>query len=420
LGLLSPPSINVIFEKMHGNYLWELFRGDMSKEIVILSGARTPFGAFGGGLASQTSTDLAVVATKGAMERGKVDPQNIDYVVMGNVCQTSKDSIYLGRHVALRSSMKVETPALIINQLCGSGVQAVVQAAALINSGEGNIIVAGGTDALSQAPYMSWSLRWGGRMGHSEFWDSLDVRDTVANASMGETAENLQDKYKIAREEQDEFAHQSQQKAKAAIEAGKLAEEIVAVEVKDKKGKTTVISKDEHCRPETTLEQLSSLKPAFRKGGTVTAGNACGIVDGATSLLVTTAETANKLGAQPLARVVSWAVAGVPPEIMGIGPVSAIPKALQKAGLKLEDMDLIEINEAFASQYLACEKELGLDRTKVNVNGGAIALGHPFAASGGRLLHTLALELTRRQKRYGIASLCIGGGMGIAMIIERL
>lgn len=392
----------------------------MSKDIVILSGARTPFGAFGGGLASQSATDLAVVATKGALERARVKPEQVDYVIMGNVCQTSKDAIYLARHVGLRAGVKTETPALTINQLCGSGVQSVIQAANLINTDQADIAVAGGTDSLSNAPYSTWGLRWGGRMGNMELWDALDIRDTVPNASMGETAENLQSKYHIDRREQDEFALQSQAKAKAAIEKGKIAEEIVPVEVKDKKGKTRVITQDEHPRPETTMEGLSGLRAAFRKDGTVTAGNSCGIVDGAASLVVTTSETAKKLGSQPLARVVSWAVAGVPPEIMGIGPVAAIPKALAKAGLKLDDIDLIEINEAFAAQYLACEKDLGLDRSRVNVNGGAIAFGHPFGATGARLLHTMALELQRRNNRYGLASLCVGGGMGIAMIIERL
>lgn len=391
----------------------------MTKEVVILSGARTPFGAYGGGLVNSSATDLATVATKGAIERAGVAPEQVDYVVMGNVCQTSKDAIYLGRHVALRNGMKVETPALVINQLCGSGVQAVVQAANLINTDQAEIVVAGGTDSLSQTPYMNWGMRWGARMGHMELWDGLDIRDTLPNASMGETAENLREKYKIARDQQDQFALESQSKAKMAIEAGKLAEEIVPVETKDKKGKPAKVERDEHPRPETTLEALAGLRPVFRKEGTVTAGNACGIVDGGSALVVTSAATADKLGKKPLARVVSWAVAGVPPEIMGIGPVYAVPPALKKAGLSLDDIDLIEINEAFAVQYLACEQELGLDRNKVNVNGGAIALGHPFGATGARILLSLALELHRRKKRYGLASLCIGGGMGIAMVIER-
>lgn len=392
----------------------------MSNDIVILSGARTAFGAFGGGLASQSATDLAVAATKSAMERSKVDPGQVDYVVMGNVCQTSKDAIYLGRHVALRSGMKVDTPALIINQLCGSGVQSVVQAAGLLRSGDANFVVAGGSDSLSMTPYMTWQNRWGARMGHAELWDGLDIRDTLPNASMGETAETLQQKYKIDRDAQDQFAFESQMKAKKAIESGRFADEIVPVEIKDKKGNVTAIAKDEHTRPETTLETLAKLKPVFRKDGTVTAGNACGIVDGGAAVVVTTGKNAEQMGDKPLCRVVSWAVAGVPPEIMGIGPVAAIPLALKKAGLILDQIDLIEINEAFAVQYLACERDLGLDRNKVNVNGGAIALGHPFAASGTRLLLSLGIELHKQNKKYGMVSLCVGGGMGIAMIIEKI
>lgn len=392
----------------------------MTQETVILSGARTAFGAFGGGLASQTATDLAVAATAGALERGKVDPAAVDYVVVGNVLQTSKDAIYMGRHIALRTKMRMDTPALIINQLCGSGVQAVCQADGLLKTGQANLVVAAGSEALSMTPYISWGTRWGGRMGHMELWDGIDIRDTICNNSMGETAENLQDKYKIGRQEQDEFALRSQLLAKAAQDAGKLAEEIVAVEVKDRKGKLQKIEKDEHMRPETTLEGLAKLKAAFKKDGTVTPGNACGIVDGGAALVVTTMKQAEKMGQAPLSRVVSYAVAGVPPEIMGIGPISAVPLALQRAGLNLNQIDLIEINEAFAVQYLACEKELKLDREKVNVNGGAIAIGHPFGATGGRLLLSISQELQRRKARYGLVSLCIGGGMGIAMIVERI
>ncbi|MBY0552343.1 MAG: acetyl-CoA C-acetyltransferase [Candidatus Obscuribacterales bacterium] len=392
----------------------------MSQEIVILSGARTAFGAYGGGLATKTATDLATIATGGALERGKVDPQAVDYVVVGNVLQTSKDAIYMARHIALRTGMKMETPGLIINQLCGSGVQAVAQAAGLIQTSQAEIVVAAGAEALSMTPYISWGARWGARMGHMELWDGLDIRDTICNNSMGETAENLQAKYQITREEQDEFALRSQQLAKAAQDAGRLREEIVPIEMKDKKGKVTVIDRDEHMRPETTMENLVKLKPAFKKDGTVTAGNACGIVDGGASLIVTSAKAAEKIGGEPLARVVSWAVAGVPPEIMGIGPAAAVPPALAKAGLTLDQIDLIEVNEAFAAQYLACEKELKFDREKVNVNGGAIAIGHPFGGTGGRLLLSLTMELKRRKARYGLVTLCIGGGMGIAMVVERI
>ncbi len=391
-----------------------------ASEIVIISGARTAFGAFGGSLSSYTAADLATFATMDALKRAKIEGNQVDCVVMGNVLQTSKDAIYLGRHVALRASMKVDTPALIINQLCGSGVQSIIQASQLISLKEANIVVAGGVDSLSMTPYLNWGLRSGNRMGHMELFDGLDIRDTLPNNSMGETAENLQVKYKIPREEQDEFAYQSQMRAKKAQETNIFREEIVPIEIKDKKGKTTIIDKDEHARPETTMEGLAKLKPAFKKDGTVTPGNACGIVDGASSLIATSYDQAQKLNLSPLCRVISYAVTGVPPEIMGIGPVYAIPQALKKANMTLEQMDLIEINEAFAVQYIACEKELGLDRNKVNVNGGAIALGHPFAASGGRLLLTLAHGLKRANKRYGLASLCVGGGMGIAMIIEAL
>lgn len=392
----------------------------MSSELVIVAGARTAFGSFGGGLASQTATDLAVVATKGALKRAGVDPERVDHVVMGNVLQTSKDAIYLARHVALRSGLRGNAPGLILNLLCGSGVQSVATAGMLIQSGQASLVVAGGTDSLSMTPYISWGMRWGARMGHQQLWDGLDIRDTVPDASMGETAENLQLKYQVSRDEQDQFAYRSQMLAKTAAETGRWAEEIVPVEIVDKKGRTQIVDNDEHMRPETTLEALSKLRPAFKKDGTVTAGNACGIVDGAAAVLVTSADYAAKLGLEPICRVLSWAVTGVPPEIMGIGPVPAIPMALERAGLRQDQVDLFEINEAFAAQYIACERELKLDRERVNVNGGAIALGHPFGASGTRLILTLAIELKKRKARYGVASLCIGGGQGIAMVIERL
>ncbi|RTL46146.1 MAG: acetyl-CoA C-acetyltransferase [Candidatus Melainabacteria bacterium] len=391
----------------------------MSGDLVIVNGARTAFGAFGGGLAGLSATDLAVAASKEAISRSGVDPEAVDQVIMGNVLQTSKDAIYLARHVALRSGLKTETPGLIINLLCGSGMQAVANAEMLIDAGHAEVVLAGGTDSLSQTPYISWGTRWGGRMGKMELWDGLDIRDTYAGCSMGETAENLREKFNISREEQDKFALESQQKAKVAMDKGHLREEIVPIEIKEKKGVKTVLQ-DEHARPDTTLEGLAKLKPAFRKDGTVTAGNACGIVDGAAALVVTKAKTAEKLNLKPLTRVVSWAVTGVPPEIMGIGPVPAIPLALERAKLTLDQMDLIEINEAFAAQYLACEKELKLDRSKVNVNGGAIAIGHPFGATGARLLLSTSLELHRRKARYSIVSACVGGGMGIAMILERV
>lgn len=391
-----------------------------SEEIVIVNGARTAFGAFGGSLAEKTATDLQVIACQGAMAKAGIKADTVDQVVLGNVLHTSKDSIYMGRHVALRSGMNMKTPAVVLNLLCGSGVKAVCDAELAIKSGQAKVCVAGGVDQLSMTPYLSWDTRWGKRMGHGQMYDGLDIRDTLPNNSMGETAENLQTKYQISREDQDEFALRSQTLAKKAQDAGRFAKEIVPVEIADKKGNVKLIDRDEHLRPETTLAGLAALRPAFKKDGTVTAGNACGIVDGAAALVVTSAKEAEKQGLKPLCRIVSSAVVGVPPEIMGIGPVEAIPEALAKANLTLNDIDLIEINEAFAVQYIACERALKLDREKVNVNGGAIALGHPFGASGARLLLTLGIELQERKARYGLASLCIGGGMGIAMIIERL
>lgn len=388
-------------------------------ETVIVNGARTAFGAYGGGLAKLNATDLAVAASKAAIERSRLAPELIDSVVMGNVIQTSKDSIYMGRHIALRCGLLMETPGLIQNLLCGSGVYSVVEAQMQLATGRAQAVLAGGTDALSMTPYINWSTRWGGRMGHMELWDGLDIRDTLAHASMGETAENIREKYQISREDQDVYALRSQSLAARAIESGRLSKEIVGITVDGRKGQQ-LIDSDEHPRKDVTLESLSALKSVFKKDGTVTAGNACGIVDGAAALIVTTSDFAAKHDLKPLVRVVGHALVGVPPEIMGIGPVPAIPLALRNAGLTMDDIDLFEINEAFAVQYLACERELGLDRDKVNVNGGAIALGHPFGATGARLLLSMAIELHESNKRYGCVSLCIGGGMGIAMIVEKI
>lgn len=388
-------------------------------ETVIVNGARTAFGAYGGGLAKLNATDLAVAASKAAIERSRLAPELIDSVVMGNVIQTSKDSIYMGRHIALRCGLRMETPGLIQNLLCGSGVYSVVEAQMQLATGRAQAVLAGGTDALSMTPYINWSTRWGGRMGHMELWDGLDIRDTLAHASMGETAENIREKYQISRDDQDVYALRSQSLAARAIESGRLSKEIVGITVDGRKGQQ-LIDSDEHPRKDVTIESLSALKPVFKKDGTVTAGNACGIVDGAAALIVTTSDFAAKHDLKPLVRVVGHALVGVPPEIMGIGPVPAIPLALRNAGLTMDDIDLFEINEAFAVQYLACERELGLDRDKVNVNGGAIALGHPFGATGARLLLSMAIELHENNKRYGCVSLCIGGGMGIAMIVEKI
>lgn len=387
-------------------------------ELVIIDGARTPFGKFGGGLKDISSVQLGVLAAEEAIRRSGVNKEEIDHVVFGNVVQAGADAPYLARHIGIRSGIPIETPALTVNRLCGSGLQAVVNAAQQILLGESRLVLAGGSENMSQIPYVLPNARWGYRMGDHKAVDMMTAAlvDSCAQVAMSDTAENLAEEYAISREAQDEYAFRSQQAAAKAIASGRMAKEIVSVELNDKR--QTVISQDEHPR-ETTLEKLSSLKASFRKNGTVTAGNASGINDGAAALMVTTAQAAKEMGVDPIARIKSWASVGVPPEKMGIGPAPAIEKALQRANLKLADLDIIEVNEAFAAQYLAVEKALGLDRDKVNVNGGAIALGHPLGASGARVLLTAMYEMLEQQKRYGVASLCIGGGQGIAMIVEN-
>jgi acetyl-CoA acyltransferase 2 len=392
--------------------------GGFMKDIVIVAGKRTPMGEYGGALKDFTANELGGLAGKAAIAQSGFAASDFDHAVFGNAMQTSADSIYGARHVALRAGLPVEMPALTLNRLCGSGIQSIISAAQLIQLDEAHVVLAGGMESMSQAPHVIRGARWGLRLGEGKMEDMLMVSlmDSYCGCYMAVTAENLARKYAISREEQDAFALRSQRSAAAAFEAGRFKEEITPVEVKSRRG-VELFERDDHVRPDTTLEVLAKLKPAFSKEGFVTAGNASGIVDGAAAVVVTTADKAN---AKPLGRIVSWGVAGVPPEIMGIGPVPAIKLALDKAGLKLPDLDLIEINEAFAAQYLACERVLELDREKVNVNGGAIALGHPLGASGTRLTITLLYELKRRNKRYGVASACIGGGQGIALIVEAL
>ncbi len=387
-------------------------------ELVIIDGARTPFGKFGGGLKDLSSVQLGVIAAEEAIRRAGVNKEDFDHVVFGNVVQAGADAPYLARHIGIRSGLPIASPALTVNRLCGSGLQAVVNAAQQILLGESRLVLAGGSENMSQIPYVLPNARWGYRMGDHKAVDMMTAAlvDSCAQVAMSDTAENLAEEYSISREAQDEFAFRSQQAAAKAMASGRLAKEIVEVALNDKH--QTVISQDEHPR-ETTLEKLSSLKASFRKNGTVTAGNASGINDGAAALIVTTAQAAKEMGVQPMAYIKSWASVGVPPEKMGIGPAPAIEKALQRAEMQLADLDIIEVNEAFAAQYLAVEKALGLDRDKVNVNGGAIALGHPLGASGARVLLTAMYELAEQQKRYAAASLCIGGGQGIAMIIEN-
>jgi acetyl-CoA acetyltransferase family protein len=393
-------------------------------DIAIVSGARTPFGRYCGKLKDYTAQELGAVAAKAAIERAGIEPQEFDHVVMGNAQQTSGDALYGARHVGLRAGVPIEVPALTVNRLCGSGMQAIVSAAQMIQTDEAKIALAGGMEAMSQAPFVirgrdGFTLAPGGKLE-----DSLMVAllDSFCGSYMANTAELYGSQHGITREMQDEFALRSQNLADQAYKAGRLQDELVPVPLRNHKGEPTgeSLTEDDHRRPQTTMEGLAKLKPAFGKSGTVTAGNASGIVDGAAAVVVMSLENAAKHGVKPLGRIVSWGIAGVEPKLMGRGPVPASKIALQKAGLSLDYIDLIEVNEAFAAQYLAVEKELGLNREKVNVNGGAIALGHPLGATGTRLVITLLYELRRRKKKYGLATACIGGGQGIAMVVESM
>jgi acetyl-CoA acyltransferase 2 len=393
----------------------------MAQDVFILGGKRTAMADYVGALKDISAIDLGAIAARGALDSTGVAPEEIGHTVIGNALQTSGDAIYGARHVALKAGVPFDRPALTVNRLCGSGIQAIVSGAHMIQLGEAHTVLAGGMESMSQAPHVIRGARSGFPLGGGKLEDSLMVAllDTYCNTPMAGTAENLARKFEISREEQDQYALRSQQEAKRAQDAGYLAEEIVPVEVTSRKS-TVVFDKDDHLRPETTMEGLSKLRPAFAKDGFVTAGNASGIVDGAAAVIICDEEFVKRRNAKPLGRFVSWAYAGVEPEIMGIGPVPATRQALKKASLKLSDIDLIEVNEAFAAQYLAVEKELGLDRSRTNVNGGAIALGHPLGATGTRLIITLLNELQRRRARYGLATACIGGGQGIAMIVERV
>jgi len=393
-------------------------------DIAIISGARTPFGRYCGKLKDFTAQELGAVAARGALERAGVDPKEVDHAVFGNAQQTSGDALYGARHVGLRAGLPIEMPALTVNRLCGSGMQAIVNAAQMVQLGEANVVLAGGMEAMSQAPFVirgrdGFTLAPGGKLE-----DSLMVAllDTYCGLYMANTAELYGEQQGITRQAQDEFALRSQQTADAAYKEGRIQAELVPVPLKDRKGEPSgeMFIEDDHRRPQTTMEGLAKLKPAFGKNGSVTAGNASGIVDGAAAVVIMSLEEATKRSLKPMGRLVSWGIAGVDPKLMGRGPVPATKIALQKAGLTLDYIDLIEVNEAFAAQYLAVEKELGLDREKVNVNGGAIALGHPLGATGTRLVITLLYELHRRKKKYGLATACIGGGQGIAMIVESL
>jgi len=392
------------------------------KDVVFLSGKRTAFGTFGGTLKGLTATDLGVVSAKAAIEAAGLTPDQIEHTFFGNALQTSSDSIYLARHVALRAGVPEEKPSLTVNRLCGSGFEAVIQAAKEILLDEAQVCLAGGAESMSQAPHVVRGARWGNmRLGEAGgffedmLWQSL--LDPNCGLTMAQTAEELAARYDISREDVDEVAFNSQHRAKAGWDAGHFTAEIAPVILKSRKGDTE-FAYDEHMRPDTTMEALGKLRPYFKQDGLVTAGNASGIGDGAAAMVVASAEWAEQNGAKPLGRLVSWATVGVDPRIMGIGPAPAARKALQIAGMKMGDMDLVEVNEAFAPQYKAVEKELALDPEKTNVNGGAIAITHPLAASGARITLHLIHELRRRGSRFGLGSACIGGGQGAAVVVE--
>ncbi|MFY0537144.1 acetyl-CoA C-acetyltransferase [Nannocystis pusilla] len=393
----------------------------LSRAIHIVAAKRTPFGTFGGALKDFTATDLAVVAAKAALQAGGVSPEVVDTVVFGNVAQTSADAIYLARHVGLKSGVPVPVPALTVNRLCGSGFQAVVSGVHDILAGDAEIALVGGSESMSQAPHVGRGLRWGARLGvdlklEDSLWTSLT--DPYAGCSMAITAENLAEKYGISRAECDAYGLRSQQTWAAAQDAGRFTAELAPIEIKSKKG-STQFAVDEHPRRDANLDNMAKLPASFKKDGVVTAGNASGICDGGAALVLASEEAVKRHNLTSLARIVQWHVAGVEPTIMGIGPVPAIRGALARAGLAQSDVDLFEINEAFAAQYLACEKELGLDREKTNVDGGAIALGHPLGASGARITAHLVHELRRRSGRYAVGAACIGGGQGIALVLEH-
>jgi acetyl-CoA acetyltransferase family protein len=392
-----------------------------SKDVVFLSGVRTGFGAFGGSLKDLSAIDLGAVASRQAIQRSGVPASDFGHVVFGNALQTSADAIYMARHVGLKAGLPIETPAVTVNRLCGSGFEAITQGAQLILLGEAEAVLAGGAESMSQAPHVVRGARWGLRLGPAPLEDLLweSLKDPQCGLSMAETAEGLAEKYKLTRKEVDEVALASQRRAKQAWDACAFQDEVVPVPLKVK-GKEVEFRADEHMRPETTLEILSTLKPYFKKDGLVTAGNASGISDGGAATVIASDEYANAHGLKPLGRLVAWAVAGVEPKYMGIGPAPAARKALAKAGMKLDQMDLVEVNEAFAPQYLAVERELGLDRNRTNACGGAIAIGHPLAASGTRITVHLLHALRREKKRFGLGSACIGGGQGAAVIVEAL
>ena len=395
-----------------------------SRDIVFLSGVRTPFGTFGGAFRDMSAVDLTVFAAKAAMERANVPAEEIQHAIFGNVIQSTSDTVYFARHVSLKSGCRIETPGLTVNRLCGSGFQAVVNGAQEILLGDAEVCLVGGGESMSTTPHVVRGARWGYALGKTPpledmLWEGLT--DSYAGMPMGQTAEKLGEQFGLDRCSVDEFALRSQQLAKQAWDSGVYDDEVVPVPVKHPKTrKMEEVRRDEHMRPDSTAEGLAKLRPVFRENGLVTAGNASGIGDGAAALVISSAAYAAERGLQPMARLVSWGVAGVDPTIMGIGPVPAARMALEKAGLTIADMDLIEVNEAFAPQACAVEKALEIPRDKLNIHGGAIALCHPLGASGARITAHLLHALRAAGKRYGLGSACIGGGQGIAVVIESV
>lgn len=390
------------------------------REVVIASAVRTAVGSFGGSLASVSARELGVIAAKEAMNRAKITPDMVDEAIIGNVLGAGLGQ-NIARQVLVDAGIPVEKPAMTINIVCGSGLKSVSSAAQIIALGDADIILCGGTESMSNAPYVMNDARWGARMGNTSLVDVMvndGLTDAFGGYHMGMTAENLADKYELTREMQDQLAVESQNKAEKAQAEGKFVEEIVPVVISSRKG-DTVVDTDEYIKSGMTIDKLAKLRPAFKKDGTVTAGNASGINDGAAMLVVMSKEKALELGVEPLATIVSYATTGVSPEVMGYGPVPTVLKALEKANMKIEDIDLVEANEAFAAQALSVAKGLNFDMEKVNVNGGAIAIGHPIGASGARVLTTLLHEMKRSDKKTGLATLCIGGGMGTALIVKR-
>ncbi|HVI39378.1 MAG TPA: acetyl-CoA C-acetyltransferase [Anaerovoracaceae bacterium] len=391
------------------------------REVVIVSAVRTPIGSFGGALKDLSAVTLGSIAAKEAIKRAGIDPAIIDEVILGNVLQGGLGQ-NVARQIAMAAGVPKEVPALTINKVCGSGLRSVGLAAQIIKAGDADCVLAGGAESMSQSGYIMPAARWGARMGDTKLIDIMvhdGLTDAYNNYHMGITAENIVEQWGLTREELDQFAATSQNKAEAAIKAGKFKDEIVPVEIPQRKGDPIIFDTDEFPKFGTTAEGLAKLKPAFKKDGAVTAANASGINDSGAALIVMSKEKADELGLKYLCKVTSYASAGVDPTIMGIGPVPASKSALERAGLTINDMDLIEANEAFAAQSVAVGKDLGIDPAKLNVNGGATALGHPIGASGARILITLIHEMTKRDSKYGLATLCIGGGMGTSLIVER-